>query len=188
MTRRALTVAFSFYLGLMALFAGASAADELPRPTGPVVLTIAGKIGAVNRDPSDPLHDSFLAYHEKSFKAAAEFDLAMLRRLGTHEIELSYEKWPQAYRFAGPRLADVLAAAGVEGRAITVTALDGYVAEISADELAARDWIVALERDGQPLGIGGQGPLWIMYAIPGKAASEDDEARWPWAVFFIEAR
>ena len=83
MTRRALTVAFSCYLGLMALFAGARAADELPRPTGPVVLTIAGKIGAVNRDPSDPLHDSFLAYHEKSFKAAAEFDLAMLRRLGT---------------------------------------------------------------------------------------------------------
>jgi hypothetical protein len=112
----------------------------------------------------------------------------MLEGLGIHEVELSYKDWPTAYRFAGPRLADVLAAAGAAGRAITATALDGFAAEISAEDLAAHDWIVALEADGRPLGIGQAGPLWIVYAVPGGIASEADEQRWPWAVFFIEVQ
>ncbi len=173
-------------LGLSTPLGGSSLADQLAAPSGPVVLTIAGQIGVANRGPVDALRDSILAYHEISFETAAEFDRAMLERLGTHEIELTYEEWPEAYRFSGPRLVDVLAAAGVQGRAITVTALDGYAEEISADELESRDWIVALERNGHPLGIGGRGPLWIVYALAGRSASHDDEARWPWAVFFIE--
>jgi hypothetical protein len=186
MTRRCLTKALVLALSLLPFAGGTSPAGNLPAPEGPVLLTIAGQIGIANRGPFDPLEDVFFAYHEKSFAAAAEFDRAMLQSLGSHEIELSYEKWPKAYRFAGPRLVDVLAAAGAEGRAITVTALDGYAEEITADELAGYDWIVALERDGRPLAIGGPGPLWIVYAVPGIAASEDDEARWPWAVFYIE--
>ena len=58
--------------------------------------------------------------------------------------------------------------------------------EISAEELSARNWIAALERNGRPLDIGGLGPLWIVYAVPGNSVSEEDVARWPWAVFFIE--
>lgn len=186
MAGRAVAAALILTLGLVQLPGGKGFAGELPAPSGPVLLTVAGKIDTANRGPFNPLDDVFLAYHEKSFEAAVEFDRAMLQSLGSHEIELSYEKWPKAHRFAGPRLVDVLAAAGAAGRAITVSALDGYAKEISADELADHDWIVALERDGRPLAIGGPGPLWIVYAVPGKAASEDDEARWPWAVFYIE--
>jgi hypothetical protein len=185
MTRHAVPLALVLTLGLLTLSPGGSWAGDLPAPTGLVVLTVAGEIGAANRGPSDPVVDAFFTYHEKSFETAAEFDRAMLEGLGRHEIELSYETWPKAYRFAGPRLVDVLSAAGAEGRAITVTALDGYAEEISADDLAAHDWIVALDVDGRPLGIGQQGPLWIVYAVPGNATSEDD-ARWPWAVFYIE--
>jgi hypothetical protein len=186
MAKRACAGVLFLLLGLSVPFGARSLAGDLAAPSGAVVLTIAGQIGVANRGPVDALSDSVLAYHEKSFEAAAEFDRAMLESLGTHEVELSFEEWPEAYRFSGPKLVDVLSAAGAQGRPITATALDGYAEEISADELASRDWIVALERNGRPLGIGGRGPLWIVYSIPGASASHDDEARWPWAVFFIE--
>jgi hypothetical protein len=186
MARRALAVALFVSLGLSAPFGGQSRAGELSAPSGPVVLTIAGQIGVANRGPSDAELDPILIYHEISFAAAAEFDRAMLESLGTHEIELSYEKWSEVYRVSGPRLVDVLSAVGAQGRAITVTAVDGYAVEVSAEELTARDWIVVLERNGRPLDIGGLGPLWIVYAVPGNTAGHDDVPRWPWAVFFIE--
>jgi len=188
MVRRTLVAAAVLMLGLAAPFGGHSRAEDLPTPRGPVVLTVAGNIGAANRGPSDPVLDPFLAYHEKSFQTAVEFDHAMLEGLGTHEIELAYEEWPEMTRFAGPKLADLLSFVGAHGDAITVTALDGFAVEITADELAARDWIVAFERDGRPLGIGGRGPLWLVYPVSGTTASHDDEARWPWAAFFIEVR
>ncbi len=186
MARRALASALLLTLGLLALFSGQSAAGELPSPSGPVVLTIAGQIGVANRGPTDAELDPILIYHEIGFAAAAEFDRAMLESLGTHEIELSYEKWSEVYRVSGPRLVDILSAVGAQGRAITATAVDGYAVEVSAEELTAREWIVALERNGRPLDIGGLGPLWIVYAVPGNTVSHDDVARWPWAVFFIE--
>ena len=186
MTRKILATVCVLALGLAAAAARPSLADGLPTPGGPVVLTVAGNISAVNRGPSDPLLDPFLAYHEKSFEAAAEFDRAMLEGLDSHEIELSYEGWPETIRFAGPRLADLLGFVGAQGNALTVTALDGFAVDITAEELAERDWIVALERDGRPLGIGGRGPLWIVYGVTESIASHDDEARWPWAVFYIE--
>jgi hypothetical protein len=186
MTRRALPAVLIVSLGLLTSLVGAGAAGNLATPSGPVVLTLAGETGTANRGPTVPVVDAFLTYHDISFQAAAEFDRAMLESLGTHEIELSYKDWPKAYRFAGPRLADVLAAAGAEGHDITVTALDGYGEDISAEEIADHDWIVALEVDGRPLGIGQSGPLWVVYAVPGTVASEADESRWPWAAFFIE--
>ena len=188
MTRRILPLTLAVTLGLLTVSAGARAGGDLPAPSGPVVLTIAGKIGTANRGATDPAVDGFFAYHEIAFETAAEFDRAMLEALGSQEVELSYKDWPEAYRFAGPRLSDVLAAAGVEGRPITVTALDGYAEEISAQDLAGHDWIVALDVNGRPLGIGQAGPLWIVYPVPGPVASEEDEHRWPWAVFFIEVK
>lgn len=69
-----------------------------------------------------------------------------------------------------------------------VLALDGFATEISAVDLAAYDWIVAVKRDGRYLDIGQRGPLWIVYARrDGKAIGEDDEQRWPWA-FLIEVK
>jgi len=186
MTRGILTAVCGLVLALATAAWRPGLAGDLPAPRGPVVLTVAGNIAKVNRGPSDPLLDPFLAYHEKSFEAAAEFDRAMLQDLGLQEVELTYEGWPETTRFAGPRLADLLGLVGARGGAVTVTALDGFAVDIAAEELAERDWIVALERDGRPLGIGGRGPLWIVYGVTGSVASHDDEARWPWAVFYIE--
>lgn len=186
MAHRVWAAVFAVLLAVGAPHGAQSLADGLAAPDGPVVLTLAGQIGQANRGPIDPERDLFLAYHEIDFEAAAAFDRAMLEGLGRHEIVLSYDAWAEDYRVAGPRLADLLAAVGAAGRPITATALDGFAVEISAEDLAARDWIVVLERNGRPLSIGGLGPLWIVYDVPGQSLGDDDEARWPWAVFFIE--
>lgn len=164
-------------------------AAELGRPSGQVVLTVTGAVGAANRGAFDAFEDGFFKYHERTFAKAAEFDLAMLEGLGLHEVTVTYDKWPKAVRFEGPWLTDLLAAADASGRDISVLALDGFASEISAADIAAYDWIVAVKRDGRYLGIGQRGPLWLVYARrDGQPIGEADEQRWPWAAFLIEAK
>ena len=170
-------------------WAGGSGAAELGQPAGQVVLTVAGDVGATNRGPYDDFEDGFFKHHERKFDKAAAFDLAMLEGLGMHAVDVTYDKWPKAAHFEGPWLKDVLAAAGASGKDISVLALDGFASEISAADVAAYDWIVAVKRDGRYLGIGQRGPLWLVYARrDGKAIGAEDEQRWPWAAFLIEVK
>jgi len=164
-------------------------AQELVQPAGQVVLTVAGAVGTTNRGAYDEFEDAFFKHHERRFDKAAAFDLAMLEALGVHEVAVAYAKWPRPARFEGPWLEDVLAAAGASGRDIAVLSLDGFASEISATDLAAHDWIVAIRRDGRYLDIGQRGPIWIVYARrDGQATGEADEQRWPWAAFLIEVK
>ena len=173
-------------VGMTGLISGAALA-ELAKPTGAVVLTIGGAVKYANRAPFDKFDDAFLNAHEYSFEKAAAFDVAMLEKLGTVKTTIEAEPWPNAVTLEGPRLIDVLMAAGWTGSKITTVALDGFAVEISAADLAAHDWILALKADGAPLGVGGHGPAWIVYAVPNGKASAVDESRWPWAVFYIAA-
>jgi len=176
-------------LALLNLPALPASAGELPAPTGPVVLTVAGKIGKTNRPAFDDFEDGFFKYHEKQFDSAAAFDLAMLEGLGMQAITLEAPVFPRAFRIEGPRLADLLAAVDARGESIMAVALDGYGIEIGRAELEAQNWIVGLKRDGAYLGLGQRGPTWIVYTRKdGKPATEEDELRWPWAAFYIEVR
>ncbi len=153
------------------------------------MLTVTGQVAKPNRGPFNAFDDAFFKYHERHFDKAATFDLARLEALGTHRIEIAYAKWPRPLRFEGPWLADVLAAAGAAGRSVTVLALDGYATEIAAADLGKHAWIVATRVDGHYLDIGQRGPLWIVY--PGEVGSnitQEDEDRWPYAVFMIEVK
>jgi hypothetical protein len=164
-------------------------AKALERPVGPAVLTIVGSLNETNRGPFDEFEDAFFKYQERRFDKAAIFDTGMLEALGIHEVAVSYNKWPRPFRFEGPWLKDVLAAVGAAGKDVSILALDGFATEISASDLSAYDWIVAVKRDGRYLDIGQHGPLWIVYARrDGKALTEEDEQRWPWAAFLIEVK
>ena len=175
-------------LAVMAAAIGARA-EDLATPTGSVVLTVAGKVSLTNRGKFDAFDDAFLNFHERQFEAAAAFDYAMLEGLGLNQVMLQAPGWPRPQVFEGPWLRDVLAAAGARGARVTALALDGFAVELSAEDLAAQDWLVAIKRDGVYLGIGERGPAWIVYAPEnGRAPTADDEARWPWAVFFIESQ
>ncbi len=175
-------------LGLCFLFAsGVSAIADLAEPDGSVILTIGGNISQTNRGPSNTFDDAFLSTHEYGFAEAASFDVTMLEQLGMVSVTLKAAPWPRAVVFEGPRLRDVMTATGWSGKAITAVALDGFAVDITAAELEAHDWILALKADGQYLGIGGRGPAWLVHDVPGGNASVEDEARWPWAVFYIQA-
>jgi hypothetical protein len=175
-------------IGLFSLVLGVGALADAPAPAGAAVLTVAGNVSQVNRPPSSKFEDPFFAYHERSFDKAFAFDLAMLEGLGMHRATIAYEGWPRPVEIEGPLLRDVLAAAGAAGGPATMVALDGFATELSASDLAAANWIVAIKKNGRHLGIGQRGPAWVLYAPNGGNAAPEDEARWPWAVFLIEVR
>ena len=160
-----------------------AAAEEPASPRGPVALTVAGAIDKANRPPFDAARDAFFDYHERSFDKAFAFDLAMLEAFSQRRAVIDRGVGPET--FSGPRLAEVLESVGCRG-ALTTLALDGYGSEIPADDIAARDWILATRVNGQPFAIGGRGPLWLLFDPPGERPATDEErGTWPWALFYI---
>ena len=125
--------ALTVLLTLLAAFAVAApgAAADPKAPAGAVVLTVAGNIGFSNRPAFDPARDSFFKFHERTFERAVQFDRAMLESLGTRQATIDFPGWGGPIRFSGPRLADVLEAAGWRGTQITTLALDGFGTKIS---------------------------------------------------------
>jgi hypothetical protein len=178
---------------LAALVVALTAAHLLPAAAepaaGPVLVTVTGAIALTNRVPFDPFRDSFLKFHNKSFDKAFGFDWAALARLPQHTITAQAEGWPRAVAMSGPRLTDVLEKAGAAGRPVTLLALDGYAVELSLQDLAARDWILAIAADGEPLALGGREPAWLASDTAGRApATPEEEAKWAWSVFLIEVK
>lgn len=182
------TLAMALFVGgLAAVFASALGPARADSPTSAVVLTVAGNLAHANRPPFDGTRDSFLGYHEQEFDRAFEFNLAMLEGLGTVEARIEWTGWDGPIVFSGPRLGDVLAAAGcADGGPITTLALDGFGTEIAAADVGARDWVLSTRANGRLHSIGGRGPLWLVFDPPGdRPATDDEELSWPWALFFI---
>lgn len=163
-------------------------------PAGPALLTISGAITRPNRGAFDPALDQMMAKHKLGFKLARALDFATLARLPARTIRptLEYDAKPHALR--GPLLLDVLALAGAPTGAatrISLRAVDGYAAAITLGQAREQGWIVATHLDGQPMALGGLGPLWAVYdadRVPDMAA-QPLAARFgacPWALYHIE--
>lgn len=169
-------------------FAASAQAADLAQPKGPVVLTVHGKITNTNRGALNEFEDAFFKFGNVSFDKAAQFDLAMLEKLGMKTLSVKYDAWPRAYRFEGPLLADVVKAAGATGKTIKVYALDGYGAEIPLAELQQYPVLLALKADGKYLGLGGRGPTWVVYPRDDQhpALKSHDDAKWVWSALRIE--
>ena len=169
------------------LTVSAEAAD-LAQPKGPVVLTVHGKIANSNRGALNEFEDAFFKFGNVSFDRAAQFDLAMLEKLGMKTLSVKYDTWPKAYEFEGPLLADVVKAVGATGKSIKVYALDGYAAEIPLAELQQYPVLLALKADGKYLGLGGRGPTWVVYPRDDRhpALKSHDDAKWVWSALRIE--
>ena len=172
---------------LTLMFAAAPFASDSKAPAGPVVLTVAGNISKTNRPAYRDKLDVFFKYHKRAFDKAFAFDRAMLESLGVTEIRIEHKGWGGPMTISGPRLADVLKTAGCRGGPLATLALDGFHTRISKAEVGAHDWVLATRADGQPLGIGDRGPLWLAFDPPGDRPATDEEAdSWPWALFFIQ--
>ncbi|RMD47434.1 MAG: hypothetical protein D6832_06095 [Alphaproteobacteria bacterium] len=170
-------------IGAAALGPGAARA-QAPKPANPVLVTVTGRVSRPNRGPFDPATDKFFGYHEISFERARSFTCADLSHLPRHSVRADFPKGGPVHAFSGPRLADVLAAAGAEDGPVVVQALDGYRVELEPGELA--DAVLAIARDGEQLGLGDFGPAWLVWPRAEKAelaAMSDDH--WVWSIFHI---
>lgn len=168
---RTLALVTALALGGASL-AGPSLAGETAEP---VILTVTGHVSHPNRGPVDPFRDAVFDHLGVSFDSGFTFTLAQLKALPQQTVTAQYTDWPHAVTASGPSLADVLKAAGAEGKTVVVQAADGYSPEFTGDDVARGKLILALEADGEPLAMGGRGPIWLFGPPDSFAAQEADE-------------
>lgn len=189
------------FMGVAAL--GAVALPELAQAQwapkaqkGPTLLTVSGLIGAGNRGALDPALDQMMAKQKIKFDKAQAFDFAALAAMPAVTIKPTLEYDNKPHTLKGPLLADVLKASGVklnDKTTVFARAVDGYAAQVTAAELSKYRFIVATHMDGQPLSLGGLGPLWVVYdadRFPDMAA-KPVAARFawcPWATYHVEVK
>ena len=151
-------------LGASALNAQAQHAPKVAK--GPVLLTVSGLIGAGNRSAFDPKLDQLMGKHQVRFDKAHAFDFAAMTALPAVTIEPTLEYDAKKHVLKGPLFSEVMKAAGVQwatNLSFLVRAIDGYGVAIPAAEITNRRFIIATHLDGQPLALGGIGPLWSVY-------------------------
>jgi len=174
-------------LGLLAVLGladAARAADE----GGATMVTVIGEVGESNRPAFDAFSDAFLNIRGWDFENAHAFDRASLAALPQATVTAQIEGWPGPVTARGPRLSDVMDAAGVApDAALRIVALDGYEARLTPEQRRAEDWVLAIAADGEPLGIGARGPAWLLHDTGGETLPSDAETAWVWSIFLIAA-
>jgi hypothetical protein len=182
--------------GLAAL-AAPGIARAAPAPArGPALLTISGAITHSNRGPLDPALDQMMHKQQLGFRQAFTFDFNELARLPSHTIKPTLEYDAKVHVLRGPALDTVLSQAGAQGgdaAKVVLRAVDGYAVAMNLKEARALGFIVATHLDGQPMPLGGLGPLWAVYdadRVPAMAAKPLAQrfANCPWALYHIEVQ
>lgn len=148
---------FKAYLGAVVCAGGILGAPVLAQtvlgaPTGPVVLTVTGNIAQHNA-PQQAL-----------------FDLKMIEALPQHSFTTRTPWYGAPVKFTGPKLADVMAAVGAQGKNIEAVALNDYKITIPMDDTQRYPMVMAWKINDQPIPIRAKGPLFIAYPF-------DDDAK-----------
>jgi hypothetical protein len=165
----------------------ASAAEQQQAPKDMVLLTVSGTIGESNRGALDPKKDSLLALQKADFKKAFAFDRAMLLGLEQGTVTATTAELGVPATFKGSLLREVLGRIEAAKMKISFVAVDGFTGWLSPEDIDRSDWIIALEADGVPLGIGQQGPLWLINTrAEGEKPGDDGRGRWVWAPYYMK--
>lgn len=93
-------------------------------------------------------------------------------------------------RFEGVPMSELFKRLGVKDGAVTVSALDGYVADFPFEEAQRFNVILAFRKDGKELTIREKGPLFIIYDYDGAKSTigEPQLSRSVWQVSAIRIR
>jgi hypothetical protein len=126
-------------------------ACALEQPAGPVVLSVGGRLTRPNRE------------------GRAQFDMAMLSALPQRSVTQKTPWYPQARKFTGPLLRDVLAAAGARGQRIEASAINDYKVSIPMEDVQRHDVLLARLLDDQPMPLRDKGPLFVIYPFDSAA-------------------
>lgn len=141
-------------------------------PTGPVLLTLTGKIGQRNVD-----------------RSALHFDAATLDELGLVKAKV-YDPWvKQELEFQGVWANDLIEAARptTDAQSIHITALDNYQVDLSLADIRAGGILLATKRgDGSPIPLEEGGPTRIVFVggVPSGASAD----QWIWNLTMIDVR
>ncbi len=161
---------------------------DIPAPQGHVLLTLGGAITETNLPARGENDGGLLGFLEVQHNGAAGFDAAMLDGLDQAEITIPYgpEGNQRDITFSGPRLSDVMAMAGAEGKTAKPMAMDGYQSEIPWQSISTHQPIIATHADGVPMGIGGYGPTMIVFPPTNDADLAQEQAgQQVWALAYI---
>jgi hypothetical protein len=183
----------AFLLGATALPVRAAGKGK---QKGPTLLTISGAIAKRNRGALDPALDQLMLKQKLHFDSAFCFDFAALASLPAQQIRPTLEYDSRPHALSGPLLTTVLETAGAGGGAnpnILLRAIDGYAVVLPLADVRALRMLVATHLDGEPLPLGGLGPLWAVFdadRIPSFAAKplKDRFANCPWGLYHIEVQ
>ena len=177
------SILLALIAALCALSVSAAGQDRAPKD---IVLTVSGTIGESNRGPLDPKKDSLLALNKIEFNKAFAFDRPTQLSLEQGTVTVQPPEFDKPATFKGPLLREVLGHIEAAKLKITVVAINGFSGWLSPEDIDRSDWILALEADGVPLGIGQQGPLWLINTrAEGEKPGEDGRGRWVYAVFYM---
>jgi hypothetical protein len=133
-----------------------------------------------------------MAKQKMSFDKAHAFDFAALVAMPSVVIRPTLEDNKQ-HALRGPLLSTVLDACGATGSKLAMRAVDGYSPTWTVEDAHKMRFIVATHLDGQPMPLGGLGPLWALFdadKFPAKAALPLDQrfANCPWALYYIDVQ
>lgn len=129
---------------VFALLTAPVAADNLPAPTGDIILTVTGA-GVTNTD------------------GAAALDLAMLEEMGGAEIETT-TIWTEGLQtFEGVPLGVLIERLQIEGETLSAVAINDYAVEIPTSDAVEGGPIIAYKMNGNVMSVRDKGPLWVIY-------------------------
>jgi hypothetical protein len=130
-----------------------SSADEIPMPTGEVLLTVTGDI------PQTNVGDTL------------QFDFTTLSALDKTIVETSTIWTEGTHKFEGVSLNAFMELIGSENNntVFLATAINDYTVEIPASDAVEGGPIIAYIMDGNEMSVRDKGPLWIIYPYDSKA-------------------
>lgn len=133
-------------LALATLFSAAPlAAKDLQSPSGEIILTVTGDIGATNDGEN------------------AVFDVEMLREMGEVSFSTSTPWTEGVHEFTGIPLHVLTEALGVTGGSIKATAINDYAIDIPVSDAVEGGPILAYMQNGKAMSVRDKGPLWLIY-------------------------
>lgn len=126
-------------------------AQDLPAPTGEVVLTVSGDIALSNVEDT------------------AQFDMDMLQSLPATEFVTTTTWTDGEQTFEGVSLHELLSLLGVESGAIKATAINDYAVEIPVSDAVVGGPVLAYHLNGETMSLRDKGPLWVVYPYDANA-------------------
>jgi len=183
-------------LGTTTLASTAPAAQDRPQRAGPTLLTVTGAIGHGNRGPLDKALDQMMVKQQLAFDKAHVFDFEALRALPAVTIRPTLEYDAKVHSLRGPLLGQVIEATGARldnTLKLVLRAIDGYNVTLTLAQARRYRFIIATHLDGQPMPLGGLGPLWAVFDADRHAdvmarPLAERYAQCPWGLYHLEVQ